>query len=292
MSARAALSALLAGAVGIAFAPIFVRLSELGPSATAFWRLALALPPLWLWVTVERGRTVAPRQPSCMSDYRRMVAAGLFFAADLAVWHWSITFTSVANATLLANATPIFVTLAAWLWYGQQFTPTFIFGMGTAMAGATILAGASFRMSVQHLLGDALGLLTAVFYAGYILAVKELRDEFSAATIMTWSGVASALTLLPVTLLSGEGLIATTIGGWAVLVGLALISHVGGQGLIASALAPLPAAFSSVGLLLQPAVAALLAWIILGEPIGPWQALGGVIVLAGIVLARQGSRSA
>lgn len=109
---------------------------------------------------------------------------------------------------------------------------------------------------------------------------------------MTWSGVVSALTLLPVTLLSGEGLTATTIRGWAVLVGLALISHVGGQGLIASALAHLPVGFSSVGLLLQPAVAALLAWIILNEPIGPWQALGGMVVLAGIILARQGSRSA
>jgi drug/metabolite transporter (DMT)-like permease len=290
-SAQVALIALLGGAVGIAFAPIFVRLSELGPSATAFWRLALALPPLWLWMGLEGRRTVAPRQPSCGADYRRLVAAGLFFAADLAVWHWSIKLTSVANATLLANATPIFVTFAAWLWFAERFTPTFICGMATAMAGVTILAGASFRLSIQHLLGDGLGLLTAFFYAGYILAVKDLRDDFSAATIMTWSGVVSAIALLPVTLLFGEGLTAFTARGWAVLVGLALVSHVGGQGLIAYALAHLPAAFSSVGLLLQPAVAALFAWIILGESIGPWQALGGAVVLAGIVLARQGSRS-
>ena len=78
--------------------------------------------------------------------------------------------------------------------------------------------------------------------------------------------------------------------GWVVLIGLALVSHVGGQGLITFALAHLPAAFSSVGLLLQPAVAAALAWIILNEPVGMWQSLGGAIVLAGIILARQGSR--
>jgi drug/metabolite transporter (DMT)-like permease len=76
-----------------------------------------------------------------------------------------------------------------------------------------------------------------------------------------------------------------------VLVGLALISQVGGQGLITYALAHLPAAFSSVGLLLQPAIAALLAWVILSEPLGVWQALGGVIVLVGIAVARRGSRS-
>ncbi len=290
-SVRIALIALFGGAVGIAFAPIFVRLSELGPSATAFWRLALALPPIWLWMILERRGAVAVRQPSRAGDYRWLVAAGVFFAFDLAVWHWSIKLTSVANATLLANATPIFVTLAAWLWFGERFTGSFILGTAAALAGAVILTGTSFRLSVQHLLGDGLGLLTAVFYAGYILAVKELRDNFSTATILTWSGAISAAALLPIALLSGEGLVAFSARGWAVLVGLALISQVGGQGLITYALAHLPAAFSSVGLLLQPAVAAALAWIILDEPIGIWQALGGATMLAGIILARRGSRS-
>jgi drug/metabolite transporter (DMT)-like permease len=289
-SARIALGALFGGAVGIAFAPIFVRLSEVGPSATAFWRLALAFPAIWLWMRIEGRGLGAPRQPSSFTDYRRLIVAGLFFAADLAVWHWSITLTSVANATLLANFAPIFVTLGAWLWFGQHFSRTFILGMATALAGATILIGTSFHLSLQHLLGDVLGLVTAVFYAGYILAVKELRDDFSSATILMWSGVASAMALLPISLLSGEGLVAFTAEGWAVLLGLALISQVGGQGLITYALAHLPAAFSSVGLLLQPAIAALLAWIILSEPLGLWQAVGGAIVLAGIVLARRESR--
>jgi drug/metabolite transporter (DMT)-like permease len=283
--------ALFCGAVGIAFAPIFVRLSELGPSATAFWRLALAWPPILLWMTLERRHAVAPRRPCCARDYRWLVAAGLFFAFDLAVWHWSIKLTSVANATLLANATPLFVTLAAWLWLDERFTASFFLGAATALAGAIILTGTSLRLSVQHLYGDVLGLLTAVFYAGYMVAVKELRDEFSTATILTWSGAVSAAALLPIAVLSGEDLLALTTKGWVVLAGLALISQVGGQGLITFALAHLPAAFSSVGLLLQPAVAAVLAWIILEEPIGMWQAFGGAIMLVGIVLARRGSRT-
>jgi drug/metabolite transporter (DMT)-like permease len=286
-----ALSALFGGAAGIAFAPIFVRLSEVGPTATAFWRLALALPAIWIWMRIEGRGLGAPRQPSSFADYRRLVVAGLFFAADLAVWHWSITLTSVANATLLANFAPIFVTLGAWLWFGQRFSGMFIVGMATALGGAMVLIGTSFHLSVRHLLGDLLGLVTAVFYAGYLLTVKELRGDFSSATILLWSGVASTAALLPVSLLSGEDLIAVTGGGWAVLIGLALVSQVAGQGLITYALAHLPAAFSSVGLLLQPAIAALLAWVILFEPLGVWQAFGGVIVLAGIVLARRGSRS-
>lgn len=290
-SARTALVALFGGAVGIAFAPIFVRLSEVGPSATAFWRLALALPALWLWMTIEERGPKASRQPSCMSDYRRLIAAGLFFAADLAVWHWSITLTSVANATLLANFAPVFVTLGAFWWFGQRGSPTFILGMATALGGASILIGTSFHVSLRSLLGDTLDLVTAVFYAGYILAVKELRRDFSSVTVLLWSSLVSAIVLLPISGVSGEGLLAFSARGWLVLIGLALISQVCGQGLITYALALLPAAFSSVGLLLQPAVAAALARIILNEPVGLWQALGGVVVLAGIALARSGSRS-
>jgi drug/metabolite transporter (DMT)-like permease len=288
--ARIALAALLCGAVGIAFAPIFVRLSELGPSATAFHRLALALPALWLWRHVEgRGARPAAR-PASRSDYLGLVVAGLFFAGDLAFWHWSVRLTTVANATLLANFAPVFVTLAAFALFGERFSRMFLVGMALALVGACVLMGRSLTLSLTHLFGDTLGIVTAMFYAGYIVAVGRLRARFSTATIMAWSGLVTCAALLPVALLSGESLIATTAYGWAVLLGLALISHAGGQSLIAYALAHLPAALSSVSLLLQPAVAALLAWIILDEALGPWQALGALIILVGIYLARRGSR--
>jgi drug/metabolite transporter (DMT)-like permease len=93
---------------------------------------------------------------------------------------------------------------------------------------------------------------------------------------------------LPITLLSGEDLLATTAYGWAVLLGVALISHAGGQSFITYALSYLPAAFSSVGLLLQPVAAALLAWAILNEALEAWQAMGGAVVLSGIVLTHRG----
>ncbi len=290
LTARVALTALLSGAVGIAFAPIFVRLSEVGPVATAFYRLAFAVPLLWLWMRTEAGKAVAPRPPSTARDYRRLTAAGLFFAGDLAVWHWSLRFTSVANATLLANFAPVFVALGAWLFFAQRPNPAFLVGMATALAGATVLMGESVRLSTQHLFGDSLGLITAVFYAGYLLTVKDLRGEFSTATIMTWSGVVTGAALLPVAALSGEVLAARTVFGWSVMVGLAWVSHAGGQSLIAWALAHLPAPFSSVGLLLQPVAAALLAWVLLGEPLSLWQGIGGVVVLFGIALAKLGSR--
>ncbi len=289
-TARIALIALLAGALGIAFSPIFVRLSELGPTATAFWRVAFAVPALAVWMRMEPSGGPRARRPSTRSDYLRLTAVGLFFAGDLASWHWSIKYTSVANATLLANFAPIFVAPVSWLLFKERFTRTFVLGLVLAITGAVVLMGQSVRLSMDALFGDALGLVTAMFYAGYILTVGRLRSEFSTATIMTWSGVVTALALLPLAILSGENLVAGTAFGWTMLLGLALFSHAGGQSLIAYALAHLPASFSSVSLLLQPAAAAVLAWALLGEPLGPWQAAGAAIVLFGILLARRGSR--
>jgi drug/metabolite transporter (DMT)-like permease len=287
---RLALVLLLSGAVAIAFAPIFVRMSELGPVATAFHRLFLALPVLWLaeWGTAVAHRPALPERGG--GDWRGLAAAGLFFAGDLATWHWSLRLTSVANATLLANFAPVFVALASYLMFGERFSRTFLAGLATAIAGACVLMGDSVQLGVDHLVGDALGLVAAVFYAGYIVAVGRLRVRLSTATVMARSGTVTCLALLPLALASGESLVATSLKGWLVLAGLALLSHAGGQSLIAYALAHLPAAFSSVSLLLQPAVAAVLAWLILDEALGALQAAGAALILTGIYLARRGTR--
>ena len=213
-NARIALIALLVGALGIALSPIFVRLSEIGPVATAFWRIGFAMPVVFVWMVLESRSANPPRRPSSRRDYLRLIWAGLFFAGDLAVWHWSIQFTSVANSTLLANFAPIFVTLVAWAVFKQRFSRTFIGGLALAIGGAIVLMGESMNLSASHLVGDALGIVTAMFYAGYILSVGRLRAEFSTATIMTWTGLVSGLTLLPLALLSGESLTPPTLYGW------------------------------------------------------------------------------
>lgn len=280
---------LLAGAACIAFSPIFVRLSEAGPTATAFWRCALAVPALALWLRWDR-----PADGPALSrrDRHNLALAGALFACDLGVWHLSIVYTSVANATLLANMAPLFVTLGGFLLFRERFTRVFLLGLALAVAGAGILMSDSLALSPATFRGDLLGVMTAVFYASYILAVGRLRARLSTSTVLFWSTLASAILLWPAALVSGETILPASAAGWLDLVALALVSQVIGTGLIAYALAHLPAAFSSVGLLLQPVLAALLAWGLFGESLGPVQGLGALGVLAGIALARRGSRGA
>jgi drug/metabolite transporter (DMT)-like permease len=218
------------------------------------------------------------------------LAAGAAFAGDLAFWHTSIKLTSVANSTLLANLAAIFVTLAAWLVWRQRPRPLFLAALALALVGVGLLVHTSLAFSRTALLGDALGVVTAMFYAGYILAVKGLRDRGAATLqVMAVTSMLTALFLFPVALASGEQMLPASASGWWILIGLALVSHAAGQGLIAYALAHLPAPFSSVGLLLQPVVAAFFAWVLLSEPVVALQVAGGLIVLAAIWLARRGS---
>jgi drug/metabolite transporter (DMT)-like permease len=219
-----------------------------------------------------------------------LIAAGFAFAGDLGFWHASIQLTSVANSTLLANLASIFVTLAAWIFLHQRPSRVFIAGLTAALVGVALLVHTSLEFSATGLAGDALGVVTAIFYAGYLLTVKGLRDRGEATLhLMAVTTTITALFLLPAALVSGDQMLPSSALGWWTLIGLALISHAAGQGLIAYALAHLPAPFSSVSLLSQPVMAAIFAWVLLAEGLVPLQVLGGMIVLAGIYLARRGS---
>jgi drug/metabolite transporter (DMT)-like permease len=296
---RVAFLCLLAGGCAIAFAPIFVRLADTGPVASAFWRCALAAPLLWMWVMARPSpKRAGENSPSPLGEGRdegsgqwpALLLAGIFFALDLGVWHFSILYTSVANSTLLANLAPIFVTLAGWLLWKQKVTRLFLVGMVLAIAGMFVLVGPNFAVGGTRLLGDALGALTGMFYAGYMLAIKSARDaNASTARLMAWSTTITAIALLPVALIAPHPFLPAGPDGWLVLVGLALVTQIFGQGIIAYAFAHLPASLSSVSLLIQPVMATLFAWWLFGEAVGPMQFVGGAIVLAGIWLSKKGS---
>lgn len=297
----AALAALLSGALAIASSGIFFRLAETGPIATAFWRVALALPFFAAWWAWERRSTATVSATSTTANAeatvaragaavvpgafdRRFLLPGLFFAGDLIFWHWALSATSVAAATLESNLTPIFVALAIWVLQGERPTRRFLFALLVALAGVLLIASPKLGARGGTLRGDVFGVITAMFYAGYLFTVGRLRAGFTTAAVMLWTVLVSSIVLLPLALT--ERFLPQSAQGWAMLFGMALVAQCLGQGLITYALAHLPTTFSSVGLYLQPVAAAFYAWWILGERLLPVQLAGGVVVLVGITLAR------
>jgi drug/metabolite transporter (DMT)-like permease len=276
------LAALLAGAALIGFAPIWVRWSEVGSASTAFWRLALALPILGFWSARERPE----RSAQSVRLLPWILGAGVFFALDLSAWHLSVRMTSVANATLLGNLAPIFVTLGAWVFWSERAGSAFFAGMTVALLGAVLLTGARPGIDPDRLRGDLFGLATAAFYGAYQLCVARLRRGLGTGRLLFGSSLASTPVLALIAWLFDEKFLPDTTDGWWVLAGLSLTAHILGQGLITYGFAHLPASLSSLTLLVQPLVATIAGWWLFHEALGPLQMGGGILLLAGLCLAR------
>lgn len=277
-----AVAVLVFGACVIGFSPILVRLTQTGPAAAGFWRLACALPLLAL-MTRRAAGSVSP--PS-----RLALVAGLMFALDLGFWHYGVKYTSVANATVLSNLAPVVVTAFAWIFLKERPRPLFLLALAVAVAGAWTMASQRVGApGVDPPLGDAFSVSTALWYALYMLAIGQARKRESASALMFWSTVVGAPLLLASAALLGERILPLGASGWAACVALGVV-HVVGQGSIAWAMGRLPVAVASVVVLVQPVVAAALGWALFAEAIGPVQALGAAVALGGVVLAQAASR--
>ena len=277
-----AIAVLLVGACIIGLSPILVRLTEAGSAAAGFWRFFFAMPLLAL---VSVRATGGLGKPSRLAAW-----AGVFFALDLGFWHYGIHYTSVTNATVLSNLTPVAVVVFSWLFLKQRPKALFLVAVAASVGGAWLMAFEKGGGGLKNQpLGDLLSLFTALWYSLYFLTMGEARKTESTSRLMFWVSVVGSPLILVAALLLGERLFPTSPGGWAALVGLGLM-HVTGQGSIAWAMGRLPTSTASVVVLIQPIVAAWLGWALFAEPIGPLQGLGAAITLGGVVLAQWASR--
>ena len=277
-----AVGALVLGAIAMGASVLFVRWADVGPYASAFWRVFLALPFLWVWMRWEKRPASAPHA----SIDRAVILAGLFFTGDLFFWHRAILGTTVANATFLATTAPIWVALGAWLVLSEQVDRRALIGLALCIMGGFALVGESYSLVPQRLMGDLYGLATAVFFGAYILAVRTGRARHGAAALMFWSTAITSACLFVIAFVFEPRILPQSMMGAAALLALALVSQVGGQGLVAVALGTLPATFSALVIFLEAIAAASFGWLLLNEPLGLVQALGGVLILFGIWIAR------
>lgn len=280
-----ALIVLLLAATVLGLAPILVRLSDTGPAAAGFWRFAFALPLLLVLSQRPGGEGIG-------LPGKWMALAAVFFVLDLGFWHYGIVMTSVANATVLCNLTPVVVTLFAWVVLRERPKRLFLAALALAMAGALAMAvGARAGQGSSPLMGDLFSLSVAVWYAGYFLAVKAARRSAGAIRVLLWSTGLGLPALLLLAWVLGESILPASPAGWAACAGLGVL-HVVGQGGVAWALGRLPAAITAVTILIQPLVATLLGWLIFAETMTPVQMLGGAGILAAVLLAQWSARTA
>jgi drug/metabolite transporter (DMT)-like permease len=288
---RRPLLLLVAGAGCIAFSGILVRLADVAPSTAAFYRCAYAVPPLLAIALWERRRYGSRGAQS------RALAwlAGIFFAADLILWHHSIAAVGAGLATVLGNIQVVLVPIAAWLLLSERPGGRVAAAVPVVLIGVVLISGVvgADAYGDDPALGVLFGVLTAVAYTGFLLALRaSSTDTRRSAGALFHATLASALVVLPVGWLLGELELRTTWEAAAWLVTLALTSQVLGWLLIAAALPLAPAALGSVVLTLQPVAAVLLAMLLVDEDPSAVQLAGVAVVVCGIVLATGSRRSA
>jgi drug/metabolite transporter (DMT)-like permease len=275
-----AAAALVAGAVALGASPIFVRVADVGPYASAFWRTFLALPFLYAWTKVETGGASLP------APDRTVLLAGLLFAGDLFFWHLAILSTTVANAAFLATTTPIWVALGAWLFLSEKVSRANLIGIVLCLIGGSALLGNSYNFAPEHFLGDIYGVVTAFFFGTYILTVGQARMRYGAAVVMLYSTAIASLCLFLIAFFWEPHVLPRTLTGAASVLALALVSQVIGRGLIVTALGTMPTTFSSLVIFLEAVAAAGFGWLIFSEALGTAQLTGGLLIFAGIWIAR------
>jgi drug/metabolite transporter (DMT)-like permease len=278
-----AFTLLIMGALAMGASPVFVRLAEVGPFASAFWRVCLGLPVLYVWAVLETRH--AGRKIDWQPD-RAVLLAGLFFAGDLIFWHLAILNTTMANATLMATLAPVWVVLFSRVAIGEEVSPNAYFGLAICLVGAALLMGSSFRLAPERLIGDIYGFITSIFFGLYFLAIRVARRKRRAGELTLLSTIITTAILLLFALLSGNKMLPDTTEGALSLVALGVFSHAGGQGLLAVSLGALSAAFSSLVIFVEAVAAAVLGWAVFGEKLGPLQLVGGLLILFGVWQAR------
>ena len=276
---RWAFAALLLGNVALALGPFLVRHSGVGPVAAGFWRLALALPFLFLIARLAKQPVHWPRRAVVIA----VAWAAFFFATDLAAWHEGILLTKLGNATLFGNISSFI--FAAWgMWLARRWpAPLQALALLLAAAGCAVLMRGSAELSAANLRGDLLSALAGLLYAGYLIIVERTRGELAPLPLLFLATLFGAAMLLPGAVALGERIIPAD---WTGLVALALCSQVEGQGLLVYALGYLPPLVVAVAMLTQPALSALLGWLYYGETLTAMDGLGAAMIVAALMLVR------
>ncbi|MFZ0383964.1 MAG: DMT family transporter [Solirubrobacteraceae bacterium] len=283
-SSRAVRVCALLGALTIAFSSILVKLSNTSPSTAAIFRCAFALPVLGLLAWLE-DRRFGSRS---WAERRVVVAAGALFAADLILWHTSIEDVGAGLATVVANIQVVLVPLAAWAIWSERPARRVLAALPIALIGVVLVSGAlqSGAYGRDPGRGAVFGLCAGVAYVGFLLLLRrggaDLRRVagplFDATLTATVVAVVIGLIVGDADLTPGWPGV-----GWLIL--LALSSQVVGWLLISTSLPRLPAAITSLILIIQPVGSVALAALILGESPSGLQLVGVAVVLGAVVVA-------
>jgi drug/metabolite transporter (DMT)-like permease len=274
---------LVFGVVAMGMSGIFVRWANAPGAVSAFYRMVIAIAvfALPVFMRVKREAPLSPRH------LRFAIIGGIFFSLDLAIWNTSVMMTSAANATLFGNTSVIWVALGALVIFKEKLRPAFWLGLFIAIIGILVVLGQDFLTHPTLGMGDLLAMFAGVWYGFFFLVAERARDKLSSLVAWWVSSASSAIALFIICLVFQLPLLGYPAETYWNILGLALVVQVASLLSVNYALGHLPASIVAPTSLGQPVVTALLAIPLLGQPLGIVQILGGLLVMAGIIIVHR-----
>ncbi len=278
---------LFVGAALISLSPVWVKLVDVSPTTSGFYRMLIGGVALLIYLLVTRRKLALSRRVWFI-----LALAAVFFALDLWFWHRSINYVGPGLSTLLANFQVFVMMLAGVIALKQTPRPVQVVAVPMALLGLAMIVGLDWSaLSREYRLGVLFGLATAVVYAFYMLALRASRidspyalptREVAAATLM-------CAVLMGVTnYAEGASFAIPTLtdAGWLVAYGI--LTHCLGWLFIASSLPVVTTTAAGLALLLQPTLSFVWDVVIFSREMTPTELAGAAIALIAIYL---GSRS-
>lgn len=269
---------MLFGILCISWSAVFVKLANISGLGSGFYRMFIGfvgIIPLWIFM----------RKP--INDWHSVkiaIACGFIFACDIALWNVSIMLSKAAISTLLANLAPVWVGIGAIIFLKEKPKRVFWIGTFVALAGVVIIVGIEKIYESKLSLGHFLAIGASGFYAVYLLITRKGRTSLDTVSFTAISMLVSSIVLLIICAVAKTPLTGFSTQSWMYLIGLGLISQLGGWLAINYALGYIKPTIASVSLLSQSVFTALLSIPILGEYLSWIEVSGAFVVLFGIYL--------
>ncbi len=268
---------------------IFIHKSEVGPIITGFYRCLFAIPLLLIVEQFSKNKSV--QIPLTTSKKKLIVLnaiAGITLAMDICIWNLSFKYTTMAEANLIVNLTPFLILPITIFYFKETVNKLIIYPLIAAAIGLFLLVFAGKSNANIHVLGDLMALIAAIFYAIFVIVTKISADKGANMTrYMTIVSVYCAGVLLIAGIISQEKIIPDNLNGWLILFGLAFISQIMGQLMLARSIKKVKLQISSVLLLMQPIFAAIYGFFFFDEELASLQIIGALIILLSVYVFKR-----
>lgn len=264
----------------LASASIFVRNSKLPPINTGLWRMILAAPFLFL-LSFKDLKNIT------FKDALFSFFSGVLLSGDITFFNMSLVMTSAANTNLITNLTPLITIPISYFVFKEKVSKMYLVGLGISMVGAILLVTGKASPSNANYIGDFYAGCACIFYALYFLCTYKIRDRVKSSTLMFF-GAFGSIFGLTITSSLVEGLKApSNINEFMLLLAFAICMQVIGQNLLAHCQGKISINLSSAITLLQPVIAAIIAFIAFGEMLTAKEMFAIAVAICGVYICKK-----